>query len=96
MKARSEHYLSRGENKSLLYALKMLSADFMETSTHKPALLLFDDLFSELDPHRVDLLLARSAQRQFVVTGQKIPESLAKAHSISLFGLHNANILKSY
>lgn len=65
---RSEEYLSRGENKSILFALKLLSADFLEASGGKPAVLLFDDLFSELDAHRYGLVLSRSASRPFFVT----------------------------
>ncbi len=82
-KARSEDYLSRGENKSILYALKLLSADFLEASGGKPAVLLFDDLFSELDPHRSDLVLERSGTRPFVVTGQKIPHAFLEGRGIS-------------
>lgn len=64
---RSEHYLSRGENKSLLYALKLLSADFLEERGGKPIFLLFDDLFSELDSHRADLVLSKASHCDFVI-----------------------------
>jgi DNA replication and repair protein RecF len=80
---RSEHYLSRGENKSLLFALKLLSADFLEEFGKKPIVLLFDDLFSELDPHRAALVLDRSTPRQFVVTGQRIPESFGERYGMA-------------
>lgn len=83
--ARSEHYLSRGENKSLLYALKLLSADFLEEMGGKPIFLLFDDLFSELDPHRSDLVLERASHRGFVIAGQQIPESVRNAFGMGFF-----------
>lgn len=64
---RSEDYLSRGENKSLLYALKLIAADFLIEKGGKPLVLLFDDLFSELDPHRSDLVLKRVADKDFII-----------------------------
>lgn len=64
---RSEGYLSRGENKSLLYALKLIAADFLIEKGGKPLVLLFDDLFSELDPHRSDLVLKRVADKDFII-----------------------------
>lgn len=64
---RSEDYLSRGENKSLLYALKLIAADFLVEKGGKPLMLLFDDLFSELDPHRFDLVLKRVADKDFII-----------------------------
>lgn len=82
---RSEDYLSRGENKSLLYALKLIAADFLEEKGGKPIFLLFDDLFSELDPHRSDLVLQRAADRSFVIAGQKIPESVRNAFDMGFY-----------
>lgn len=47
--ARSEEYLSRGENKMLLLELKRFEAEFLRKKTGKPIIFLFDDIFSELD-----------------------------------------------
>lgn len=82
---RSEHYLSRGENKSLLFALKLLCADFLEEKGGKPIFLLFDDLFSELDPHRADLVLKRASHRGFVIAGQQVPKDVRDAFGMGFF-----------
>lgn len=83
--ARTESYLSRGENKSLLFALKLIAVDFLEERGGKPIFLLFDDLFSELDPHRADVVLDSVREKWFVIAGQKIPQEVISRFSMGKY-----------
>ena len=71
---RSETFLSRGENKSLFFALKLLSIEFIEKQGGKEAILLLDDIFSELDSEHRDMILSACKDRQFFITSQEMPE----------------------
>ncbi len=82
---RTDAYLSRGENKSLLFALKLLSAQFLEETGGKPLFLLFDDLFSELDPHRAEIVLDSVRAKGFVIAGQKIPKEMVDRFSMGRY-----------
>lgn len=46
------HYGSRGEHKSVLLALKLLEAQYLKQMKDTAALVILDDLFSELDEQR--------------------------------------------
>lgn len=48
-------------------------------------MLLFDDLFSELDPHRADLVLRSASERSFVIAGQHIPEHVKNAFQMGSY-----------
>ena len=50
-------FASEGQLKTTLIAWKIAEFDYLEASTGKKPVLLFDDLFSELDEQRVDRLL---------------------------------------
>lgn len=59
---------SRGENRTLLLALKIIEASLVETARgHKPILLL-DDVFSELDETRQTRLVEYFKYNQVVIT----------------------------
>lgn len=49
---------SEGQQRTLALALKLAQADLLEAVWKKPPLLLLDDIFGELDPHRRNALLA--------------------------------------
>jgi len=66
---------SRGEYRSLLLALKLIELNFFEDRTHQKPLLLLDDVFSELDPARQNLLLQAIEGHQTIITTTHIAES---------------------
>ena len=70
---RSDQFLSRGENKSLFFALKLLGVEFIEEHGGKQALLLLDDIFSELDSEHRNMILAACANRSFYLSSQEMP-----------------------
>ena len=69
----ASEFLSRGENKTLLVALKLASVEFLEKSMKSEAILLLDDIASELDESHLDHLFDAFSGRQFFLTGHHIP-----------------------
>ena len=59
---------SRGEYRSLLLSLKLIELKFFEDRTTQKPILLLDDVFSELDPHRQQMLLQAIEGRQTIIT----------------------------
>ena len=59
---------SRGEIRSLVLVLKMLEAQFIEEARGKRPILLFDDVFSELDGKRRQALVAFLKPYQSLIT----------------------------
>lgn len=61
-------HASQGEQRSLALALRLAAHAVVAGSTGSPPLLLLDDVFSELDPHRSDALLQALPPGQTVLT----------------------------
>lgn len=72
----SDTYLSRGENKSILLALKILSIEYIEKLTGAKSVLLLDDMASELDSAHCVRFLQAFGDRPFILTGHMIPEEV--------------------
>lgn len=60
-------FASRGEIRSIIFALKMLELDYLKENKKDPILLL-DDIFSELDQKRKKALLEIVKQEQTIIT----------------------------
>lgn len=62
---------SQGQRKTLLFALKLAERALLEEELKLPPLLLLDDVFEKLDPHRMHALLAwvaHQTQSQVFIT----------------------------
>jgi DNA replication and repair protein RecF len=59
---------SRGEIRTMVLALKMLEAQFLESARNTRPILLFDDVFSELDGKRRQALVAFLKPYQSLIT----------------------------
>jgi DNA replication and repair protein RecF len=59
---------SRGENRSLVLALKFIETDFLAENSSKKPIVLLDDVFSELDETRQKLLTTHFAKYQTIIT----------------------------
>lgn len=59
---------SRGENRSLMLALKIFEVELAERSRGQPPILLFDDVFSELDGARRHALVNYLDKYQTIIT----------------------------
>lgn len=59
---------SRGENRSLMLALKIFELELIEKNRGEPAIFLLDDVFSELDGRRRHALVDFLGERQTIIT----------------------------
>ena len=59
---------SRGENRSLMLALKFIETDFLAEMSEKSPIVLLDDVFSELDENRQKLLTLHFSKYQTIIT----------------------------
>ena len=85
---------SQGENKSFLLALKFLEGEYILNISGKKPLVLLDDIFGELDEHRIENLLrivTSQGQSFITTTHNKRFDNIIKDKS-SLFEISN-NIL---
>lgn len=61
-------YGSQGQQRSCALSLKLAEADILEHITGEPPIILLDDVMSELDDGRQELLLERLGKRQVFIT----------------------------
>jgi DNA replication and repair protein RecF len=71
---------SRGENRSIILALKQIEADIIYELSGKKPILLFDDVFSELDEDRQQQL--QKSDYQTIITTTGVP--VTSAYTIEL------------
>jgi DNA replication and repair protein RecF len=63
-----KNFASRGETRTLVLALKKCETKLIEEATNKKPILLFDDVFSELDGKRRKLLTGFISDYQSIIT----------------------------
>ena len=61
-------YASQGQQRSCVMALKMAEADLLFAATGEFPVMLFDDVFSELDPFRKSYIIDRIRGRQVILS----------------------------
>lgn len=61
-------YASQGQQRSCVMALKMAEADLLRQTTGEFPVMLFDDVFSELDPYRRNYIIERIRGRQVILS----------------------------
>ena len=64
----AQNIASRGENRSLVLALKFIETDILADLTAKRPIILLDDVFSELDNDRQKLLTKHFSKYQTIIT----------------------------
>ena len=64
----AQNIASRGENRSLVLALKFIETDILADLTSKRPIVLLDDVFSELDNDRQKLLTKHFSKYQTIIT----------------------------
>ena len=64
----SKLYASQGQQRSVVMALKMAEADLLRNATGEFPIMLFDDVFSELDPYRRSYIIERIRGRQVILS----------------------------
>lgn len=76
---------SRGENRSIISALKNIEYNIKKTNNNKP-LILLDDIMSELDENHQINLLNNFKDSQVIITSVDLPK--IKNHNINIIKLH--------
>jgi len=76
--------LSRGEGRTLTLALKTLELEYIKNNTSKSPILLLDDVLSELDPKRQDMLLQSARQNQMIITTTHLANNISSMKVIQL------------
>lgn len=76
--------LSRGENRSLILALKMIELNYLNHKLNKLPILLLDDVLSELDGIRQQHLLEVPQARQTFITSTSLSDEINNYQVIKL------------
>ncbi len=69
--------------------MKMVEIDFLEKTTGKEIILLFDDMFSELDNTHSEELLGAFRTKQICITAQHIPSFLRSSDDFTCIETEN-------
>ena len=67
---------SRGENRSMILALKFIEAQILEQEVGKKPVVLLDDIFSELDEMRQKHLVDNFKNYQIIITSTSVPKEM--------------------
>jgi DNA replication and repair protein RecF len=67
---------SRGENRTIVLALKFIEAEIIMKYLNKQPIVLLDDIFSELDESRQKSLLKNFKTHQIIITSVKPPKGM--------------------
>jgi len=81
--------LSRGQLKSLVVSLKVLSHRYVKQLTKEEPLLLLDDVLSELDEERQTALIENLPKTQTILTCTALPEALEDRSGVYLLDLRS-------
>jgi DNA replication and repair protein RecF len=83
---------SRGEMRTIILALKSIVVDFLIEQTHATPILLLDDLLSEFDDDRQQLVLSWTARCQLFLT---VAGSMPPRKHAQVFTVTKGNVLKN-
>lgn len=78
-------HASQGEHRSLAFAMRMAGHSLVADTIGSPPVLVLDDVFSELDPHRSRALLDAIPVGQAVLTtAGSLPAEIAAEHTVEI------------
>lgn len=86
-KYKTQEFLSRWENKSILIALKFLQINYLCENKTNNILLLLDDIFSELDDEHISLVLAYAKNYETFITAQSLPVFLHNEDNLNIINI---------
>lgn len=81
--------LSRGQARSAVIAMKIISQQFMQQICNQVPIMLFDEVLSELDDRRQETLLRHLPGGQIILTCTSVPSVLQKRDNAHLLDLRN-------
>jgi DNA replication and repair protein RecF len=80
----SRDTLSRGENRTMALAIKLLEIDYIKKNNLPNPILLMDDVLSELDDFRQTKLLEQSVKNQTIITSTAMANKINGFKIVSL------------
>jgi DNA replication and repair protein RecF len=90
----ADTFASEGQQRSLSLALKLAQTRVLEQARGEPPLLLIDDVFGELDPHRRRALLELlPADSQRIITTTHLEWAGALSENISVWQVEAATVI---
>ena len=75
---------SQGQQRSCVMALKMAEADILNSVYNEFPVMLFDDVFSELDSSRKSFIVSRIKDKQVIITACEDPSGMGDARIFSV------------
>jgi DNA replication and repair protein RecF len=81
--------LSQGQMRSVVLALKLVTASFIEVFTNEKPLVLLDEALSELDTKRQKRMLANLPTMQTLLTCTSLPATLVNQDNVQLLDLRS-------
>lgn len=84
---------SQGQQRTCALALKLAEIDLIKKETDKYPILLLDDVLSELDQERQNLLINHLKMVQLFITTTEIPDQYKEKDNIKIFRIKKGDIL---
>lgn len=80
----AKRYASQGEQRLIVISLKLGLLSLIEKQTHKQAILLLDDVLSELDPEKQHIFIKNLPNHDQIIMNSALPIEQAQAQMIEL------------
>ncbi len=93
----AKDYASQGQHKSLLISIKLAEFEFLKEKRKETPIVLFDDIFSELDDERMlsvfNLIIKNSAQSFITITEiEKINRIIENINDFAFYKIENGKV----
>lgn len=86
-------YASQGQQRTIMLSLKLAEAKLIETLTKTKPILLWDDVFSELDNQRASLLVEKSKNYQNIITTNSLVNINTDKLNGKIFKIENGKVV---
>lgn len=89
----SKIFASQGQQRTIMLSLKLAEAKLIEKITKTKPILLWDDVFSELDNTRASLLVEKSKQYQNIITTNSLININVKNLNGNIYRIENGKVV---
>lgn len=88
-----KNYASQGQQRTVMLSLKLAEAKLIEVLTSTKPILLWDDVFSELDNSRASLLVQKSKKYQNIITTNSLVNLDLDNSDSKVFTIHKGKVI---
>lgn len=89
----SKIFASQGQQRTIMLSLKLAEAKLIETITKTKPILLWDDVFSELDNQRASLLVEKSKKYQNIITTNSLLNIDIEKLDGNVYNIQNGKVM---